>query len=164
MRPNVVLGGVSWRTKVTFQFLSSSFTQLVLPEVFEHPRPVAVLVHAGRVVAGLGPGDQGSEGDAAHSDGSHRPHRGPECGLWPRTGIEAGSSSPEGKRPVSAGGEAVVDPEETEIEASHRWRGREGACRAREASEAGRGYASHRAIASEAASRSAPASLGLSEV
>ena len=127
-------------------------------------------------MAGLGPGDQGPEGDGPNSNGTHGPHRsrshrGPESGLWPRTGIEASSGSPEGKGSVSAGSEAgveVIDPEEAEVECVHvdihRGRGREAACGAREASEAGRGYAAHSTVASEASSWPAPASLGLSEV
>ena len=157
-------------------YAASIFTWHVSPEVLQHPRPVAVLVHAGRVVAGLGSGDQGPEGDGAHSHGPHvahggRSHRGPESGLRPRARIEAGPCSPEGKGPVSAGGEAgveVVDPEEAEVECVHvdvhGGRGREAACGAREASEAGRGYAAHCAVAGKAARCAAPASLGLSEV
>ena len=66
-------------------------------------------------MAGLGPGDQRSEGDGPHTNGPHWPQR----GLWSRGGIEAGPSCPEGKGAVSAGGEAVVDPEQAEVEASH---------------------------------------------
>ena len=51
------------------------------PEVLQHPGPVAVLVHGGRVVPGLAARQQRPEGDRAHADSSHRPHaRGAEGG------------------------------------------------------------------------------------